>query len=132
MTEAVGLTAAALAAYAYVPQISHLVHEHCSAGLSGRAFALWLGSSMLMTIHAISIGSAVFIVLGVQQVACTGIVAFLCRRYRGQTCPAHDYTASAPAPSAPIPFQPGRAESVPESEHPSRPSSTGVRKQCSL
>jgi uncharacterized protein with PQ loop repeat len=95
MTEALGLAAAALAAYAYVPQVSHLVREHCSAGLSERAFALWLGSSVLMTIHAIGIGSAVFVVLGVQQVACTGVVAFFCRRYRGQMCPSHDDTKQA-------------------------------------
>ena len=102
-TEVIGLTAAALAAYAYVPQISHLVREHCSAGLSERAFALWLASSVLMTIHAISIGSEVFVVLGLQQVACTGVVAVFCRRYRGQVCPSHDLpeeSAVVPGPTA--------------------------------
>lgn len=101
VTEVIGLSAAALAAYAYLPQISHLVREQCSAGLSERAFALWLGSSVLMTIHAISIGSGVFVVLGLQQVACTGVVAFFSRRYRGQTCPSHDAARTTSAPSSP-------------------------------
>jgi hypothetical protein len=95
VTEAIGLTAAALAGYAYVPQISHLARERCSAGLSERAFTLWLGSSVLMTIHAVSIGSGVFVVLGLQQVGCTGVVAFFCRRYRGQRCPSHDGSAQS-------------------------------------
>ena len=92
-SELVGLTGAALAAYAYLPQITHLIREHCSAGLSERAFALWLASSVLMTTHAVTIGSPVFIVLGVQQILATGIIAFFCRRYRGQACPSHDAAA---------------------------------------
>ena len=63
MSEAIGLSAAVLAGYAYIPQFAHLVREHCSAGLSERAFGLWLTASVLMTVHAVSIGSAVFVVL---------------------------------------------------------------------
>ena len=95
LSEAIGLSAAALAAYAYVPQISHLVREHCSAGMSERAFSLWLMSSVLMTIHAIGIQSAVFVVLGTQQMLSTAVVAALCRRYRGQRCPSHELAESA-------------------------------------
>lgn len=88
-SELLGLSGAALAGYAYLPQITHLVRERCSAGLSERAFSLWLTSSLLMTIHAIAIESLVFIVLGIQQIVSTGIIAFFCRRYRGEACPAH-------------------------------------------
>ncbi len=88
-SEVLGFSGAALAAYAYVPQITHLVRERCSAGLSERAFALWLASSLLMTIHAVAIQSLVFIVLGIQQIVSTGIIAFFCRRYRGKACPSH-------------------------------------------
>jgi uncharacterized protein with PQ loop repeat len=108
VTEAIGLSAAALAGYAYVPQISHLVRERCSAGVSEKAFALWLGASVLMTIHAVSIGSGVFVVLGLQQVACTGVVAFFCRRYRGHTCPSHDTAPTSSGPPSPIAAQGGR------------------------
>lgn len=95
VSHVIGLSAAALAGYAYLPQISHLVREHCSAGLSQRAFSLWLASSVLMTIHAVTIGSGVFVVLGVQQIVSTGVVAFLCRRYRDQRCPTHGVATAA-------------------------------------
>jgi uncharacterized protein with PQ loop repeat len=88
-SQLVGLSAAVIAGYAYLPQITHLVREHCSAGLSERAYALWLASSVLMTVHAVTIGSVVFVILGAQQVVSTAIVAFLCWRYRDQTCPSH-------------------------------------------
>ena len=92
VAEAIGLGGAGLAAYAYVPQIAHLVREHCSAGLSERAYTLWLVSSALMTVHAVTIGSVVFVLLGCQQIVATGLVAFFCARYRDQACPSHDST----------------------------------------
>ena len=99
LSELLGLSGAAFAGYAYVPQITHLVRERCSAGLSERAFALWLTASLLMTTHAIAIESLVFIVLGTQQVVSTGIIAFFCRRYRGQACPSHSPISQDPEPS---------------------------------
>jgi uncharacterized protein with PQ loop repeat len=90
VSEALGLTGAGLAGYAYLPQIRHLVRERCAAGLSERAFALWLAASVLMTVHAVTIGSIVFVVLGLQQVAATSLIAFLCRLYRGHECPSHE------------------------------------------
>ena len=90
VSEVIGLTGAGLAGYAYLPQINHLVQEHCSAGLSERAFALWLAASVLMTVHAVTIGAVVFVILGFLQVAATGIIAVCCRLYRDQECPAHE------------------------------------------
>ena len=89
-SELIGLGGAALAGYAYLPQITHLVRERCSSGLSERAFTLWLVASLLMTAHAVTIGAVVFIALGIQQVAATSLIAFYCRRYRGRACPSHD------------------------------------------
>jgi uncharacterized protein with PQ loop repeat len=87
-SELIGLSGAALAAYAYLPQIAHLIREHCSAGLSERAFALWLASSVLMTTHALTINSLVFILLGAEQMMATGVIAFFCHRYRDEACPS--------------------------------------------
>ena len=89
-SEAIGLSGAAIAGYAYLPQIAHLVRERCSSGLSGRAFALWFVASALMTVHAITIGAVVFLVLGVEQVAATGLIASYCRRYRDRVCVTHE------------------------------------------
>lgn len=93
-SEVVGLSGAVLAGAAYLPQISHLVHERCSAGVSERAFAMWLVASLLMTVHAVTIAAVVFVVLGIQQVVATGLVTLYCRRYRGQACPSHQVGSS--------------------------------------
>lgn len=94
-SEVIGLSGALLAGYAYLPQITHLVRERCSSGLSERAFSLWLVASLLMTVHAVTIGAVVFVVLGVQQVAATSLIAFYCRLYRGRVCPSHDPVIAA-------------------------------------
>ena len=44
------------------PQISHLWTEHCSAGISERAYALWVLASALFLGHSIVIGDTVFMV----------------------------------------------------------------------
>lgn len=41
--------------------------ERCSAGVSERAFMLWMVASGLMTFHALTIGAPVFVVLGLRS-----------------------------------------------------------------
>jgi len=83
------MSGALIAAYAYYPQIEHLVSQRCSAGISGRAYALWFVSSFLVTINAFAIGSLVFIFLGLVQIISTGIIYVYSRRYQGMVCPYH-------------------------------------------
>ena len=85
----IGLTGALIAGYAYLPQIRHLTKEHCSAGISRSAFALWFLSSILITINAAFIRSPVFLVLGIIQILSTGVIYVFSTRYRGQLCPYH-------------------------------------------
>ena len=59
--EMLGLSGAAIAGYAYLPQIMHLIRERCSAGVSERAFTMWLIASALVTVHAVTIGAVVFV-----------------------------------------------------------------------
>ncbi len=89
ISEAAGLSGAAIAAFAYVPQISHLVGERCSAGISLRAFALWLVASVLVTIHALTVVDAVFILLGVVQFGATGVILLFGHKYRYMACAFH-------------------------------------------
>jgi uncharacterized protein with PQ loop repeat len=89
ISEVAGLAGAAISVYAYLPQITHLVSERCSAGVSERAFRLWLLASLLMTYHALTIGAVVFVVLGLLQVGSTAVIASYGRRYRGMACPSH-------------------------------------------
>ena len=88
-SELLGLSGAVLSGYAYLPQISHLIHERCSAGLSEKAFLLWLIASALMTVHAFAIHATVFR-LGALQLTATALIAYFGRRYRGLECPSHD------------------------------------------
>jgi uncharacterized protein with PQ loop repeat len=84
-----GLSGAIIAGLAYVPQIIHLIKEHCTSGLSRGAFALWWLSSILITINAVYIHSIVFIVLGVIQILATAIIFAYTSLYRHQACPFH-------------------------------------------
>jgi uncharacterized protein with PQ loop repeat len=50
-----GFAGIAISCIAYVPQIVHLAKEHCSAGISIKAWLLWLLATLLMFLHAYSI-----------------------------------------------------------------------------
>lgn len=88
-TQAAGFAGAALAGAAYVPQIWHLLHERCSAGLSRLAFAVWLVSALLVTTHAVAIRATAFIVLGGVQLVATGIIVIYATKYKNNYCGRH-------------------------------------------
>lgn len=90
MVDLIGLAGAVIAGYAYLPQITHLIKERCSAGISRTAFALWFLSSLLVTINALSIQSVVFISLGIVQISATAIIYVYSTRYKGLVCPFHE------------------------------------------
>lgn len=77
ITEIIGMFGAILAGVAYLPQITHLIKEHCSAGISRRAYMLWLISSGAILVHAIAITAIVFIVLSGLQLVATFLIFFL-------------------------------------------------------
>ena len=88
-TEVAGFIGAGLAGAAYVPQISHLIRAHCSAGISRLAFGVWLVSSLLVTPHAIAIRAGVFIVLGAIQVIATILICIYAKVYENSYCDIH-------------------------------------------
>lgn len=88
-TELAGFIGAGLAGLAYIPQIWHLIHERCSAGLSRLAFSLWLTASILVTSHAVAIGAGVFIAIGAVQLAATGLILVYTTKYAGSYCASH-------------------------------------------
>jgi hypothetical protein len=71
----IGLSGALIAGYAHLPQIRHLTKEHCSAGISRSAFALWFLASILVTINALFIHAVVFVALGIIQISSTGVIS---------------------------------------------------------
>src|SRR5215471_19209806 len=88
-TQIGGFVGAGLAGAAYIPQISHLIRAHCSAGISRLAFGVWLLSSLLITARAVAIGAGVFIVLGVIQIVATALIVVCAVRYKDTPCPVH-------------------------------------------
>jgi uncharacterized protein with PQ loop repeat len=81
---------------AYVPQLVHLHREHCSAGISLRAYSLWCVSSSLFLIHALMIQDVVFTVFQSINLLATAAIVILVRRYGRHMCLTH-LKAFAPA-----------------------------------
>ena len=87
--EVLGVAGIAISAVAYVPQVVHLAREHCSAGISGRAWGMWLASGLLIGALAVSRRDPVFILLQITNLTSTALVLFLSWRYRGMVCETH-------------------------------------------
>ena len=65
------------------------VPERCSAGISVRAYALWIGGSLLFLGHATNIRDPVFTLVQVVNVLSLFTIVVLARRYSGQICELH-------------------------------------------
>ena len=87
--ELLGLAGISIGVLAYVPQVIHLARKHCSAGVSARAWAMWLTSSSLIGALALHRQDPVFIALQASSLASAAVIVFLTKRYRGMTCDAH-------------------------------------------
>jgi lipid-A-disaccharide synthase-like uncharacterized protein len=84
-----GFVGTVTVAIGYLPQILHLAREHCSAGVSVRAWQIWLLSSVLIFSHALEVFDPVFLTLqAVNSVAIIAIIT-LSKRYQGMTCATH-------------------------------------------
>lgn len=87
--EILGAAGIAIAMVAYLPQVVHLAKEHCSAGVSSRAWMMWLVSSLLIGTVAVHRHDAVFMTLQIGSLTSAAVILFLGRRYRGLVCEAH-------------------------------------------
>jgi len=89
--ETLGIVGIAISVLAYVPQVVHLGREHCSAGISRRAWAMWLASGLLVGTLAVSRRDPVFILLQIANLTSTAVILFLSWRFRGMACAVHAY-----------------------------------------
>ena len=89
MFEVIGVVGIGLSMLAYLPQVVHLAKEHCSAGVSSRAWTMWLVSSVLIGALAVHRHDPVFILLQVSSLTSAGAILALGRRYRGLVCETH-------------------------------------------
>jgi uncharacterized protein with PQ loop repeat len=92
--ELIGLAGIAISVLAYLPQVVHLGREHCSAGVSSRAWAMWLASSVLVGALAVHRRDPVFIVLQLSTMTWAAVIVFLAHRYRGMVCEAHSHVSA--------------------------------------
>jgi lipid-A-disaccharide synthase-like uncharacterized protein len=89
MFETLGVIGIALSVIAYVPQITHLGREHCSAGVSRRAWTMWLISSVLVGALAVDRRDPVFILLQASAMTSAAVILLLAYRFRGMVCEFH-------------------------------------------
>jgi lipid-A-disaccharide synthase-like uncharacterized protein len=89
MFEILGVIGIAISVAAYVPQVIHLAREHCSAGVSSRAWAMWLGGGLLVGVLAVQRGDPVFILLQLSSLTFAAVILLLARRYKGMACETH-------------------------------------------
>jgi lipid-A-disaccharide synthase-like uncharacterized protein len=87
--EFLGVAGIAISMLAYLPQVVHLAREHCSAGVSRRAWAMWLVSSLLVGTLAVHRGDLVFILLQISSLTSAAVILMLAHRYRGMVCEVH-------------------------------------------
>ena len=85
----IGYIGTGLVIGAYAPQIGHLWTEHCSAGISERAYSIWVLASAIFLGHSIIIGDAVFMVTQLVNIVALAVILVLARRFRNQICAAH-------------------------------------------
>ncbi len=96
-TSWVGFAGTFIVIIAYLPQITHLVKAQCSAGISLKAYGLWLASSLLLLGHAFNLNDAVFIALQSYQLGATMTIVIFAWKYKNLTCELHKRQLSAAA-----------------------------------
>ena len=94
-TSWIGFVGTIVVIVAYLPQIAHLVRAQCSAGISLRAYGLWLVSSLLLLAHAFNLNDAVFIALQSYQLGATMTIVVFAWKYKNSTCAVHQRQSSA-------------------------------------
>lgn len=101
--EILGLVGVAINCIAYGPQIVHLVIEHCSAGVSVRAWMLWLLASFLISLHAFSVFDIVFVALQIVNIVAITLIIILSKRYQNMFCRIHSPAIHADSQQIPSP-----------------------------
>jgi uncharacterized protein with PQ loop repeat len=98
LPQIVGLVGTCIVAAAYVPQILHLIKEHCSAGISIRAYSLWFVAALFFLAYAAMIRDAVFIIAQVLNLAAICAIVIYARRYENKLCLLHRHALQHPRP----------------------------------
>jgi uncharacterized protein with PQ loop repeat len=87
--EIIGFVGSGLVIWAYVPQIKHLIQEHCSVGISRKAYLIWFIAALLLLVHAIMIHDTVFIFLQIASALLTLVILIFAWKYKNGVCSIH-------------------------------------------
>ena len=87
--EWLGFAGMAVCVLAYLPQIIHLIKEHCSAGLSPGAYCMWGLAALLLLTYAIVKRDIVFISLQSYHLGAGALIFYYCLKYKGELCEEH-------------------------------------------
>lgn len=97
-----GVVGVAISVVAYVPQVVHIARERCSAGVSNRAWTMWLFSSVLIGAVAVQRRDPVFILLQICSFISASLILLLAWRYRDMGCESHVLAIPKIVPSSPM------------------------------
>ena len=89
LSQIMGFTGTGIVAAAYIPQIRHLIKEHCSTGISVRAYSLWFSALVLFLVHAARIKNVAFVFVQVVNLAAICAIVIYCKKYENQMCLTH-------------------------------------------
>lgn len=89
LLQLIGYLGTFLSIYAYVPQLKHLLKEHCSAGISIKMYVIWIISSVCILLYGISIRALVIIVLQVANLIAITTILVFAKKYKTSFCPYH-------------------------------------------
>ena len=106
-----GYAGTTLVILAYLPQIYHLLKEHCSAGLCVRAYLMWVAASLCLLSYAVIQRDGVFIALQGYQLLSTSLICFYSKKYEHNLCEDHGGAPGQPAAATDGPMTPSRAVS---------------------
>jgi uncharacterized protein with PQ loop repeat len=95
LSQLLGFLGTGIVAAAYVPQIHHLIKEHCSAGMSMNAYVLWCVASILFLIHAAMIWDVAFVLVQIINVMAILAIVIYVKKYGRQMCLTHLHEAQA-------------------------------------
>jgi len=84
-----GFMGTALVAVAYIPQIVHLIKQHCAYGISIKAWAIWFIAAMLMLPYAIATQATIFVLLLLINGVATAFILVFSYFHQDRFCPKH-------------------------------------------
>ena len=87
-SQILGFVGTCIVAAAYIPQIRHLIKEHCSAGINIRAYIRGPGRLVFLA-YAGMIRDIVFIIAQILNLPAICAIVIYARRYENKFCTMH-------------------------------------------